>query len=179
MKYKLLADDFKIIADFPMYSVSKNGDVFNIHRNKKLRTAKNNHGYILASLFRNGFNKTIAVHRLVAIAFIPNPNNLEFVNHINGIKCDNRVENLEWCSRIENAEHAKRMGLFACGERNKQTKVTPAIQKRIVDMRNNGIFFTTIGQLLSLDRKTISKQYHAAIALAETVIVEKKEKAVA
>ncbi len=57
----------------------------------------------------NGFNNL--VHRLIAIAFIPNPNKYSDVNHKNGIRNDNRVDNLEWCNRRENLSHGfKRIG---------------------------------------------------------------------
>lgn len=62
-------------------------------------------GYPVVSLQKDGKGKTVSVHRLVAIAFLPNPNNLSEVNHKDEDKTNNRVDNLEWCGRIYNANY--------------------------------------------------------------------------
>lgn len=75
---------------------------------RKGRCDKFGHRYSSVSLSKNGKVKCMSVHRLVAEAFIPNPNNLPEVNHINEDKTDNRVENLEWCTGKYNCNYGRR-----------------------------------------------------------------------
>lgn len=69
------------------------------------------YGYHHVGLHKNGREKTFAVHRLVALAFIPNPDNRPTVNHLDGDKSKNSVSNLEWTTHKENIAHALSTGL--------------------------------------------------------------------
>ncbi len=68
-------------------------------------------GYVILKLSLDGVTHSKKAHRLVALAFIPNPHNKPTVNHIDGCKWNNTVNNLEWASYTENNEHARRLGL--------------------------------------------------------------------
>lgn len=76
-----------------------------------LKNVKDKNGYQLVNLHRNGKMKTVKVHRLVALAFIPNPKNKPQVNHKDGVKSNNFWWNLEWATLSENRQHAYDTGL--------------------------------------------------------------------
>lgn len=91
-----------------LYSVSQLGQVFSIKKNIVLRTGTSTGGYRKVKLYIDGVVKSHSVHRLVALTFLPNPNNYAEVNHKSGDKSDNSVENLEWTTRLENVRHSYR-----------------------------------------------------------------------
>lgn len=95
----------------PLYEVSTEGQVRKISNNFYPKSFVDKDGYLSCSLsYGNGIKKKHRIHRLVAHAFIPNPENKPEVNHINSKRDDNRVENLEWVTRSENEKHAYRDG---------------------------------------------------------------------
>lgn len=87
------------------YLVSSLGNVYSLKRNKLMKPKLNKYGYYCIRLFDGERKHDWTVHRLVASAFISNPENLPVVNHKNEIKQDNRVENLEWCSVKYNSNY--------------------------------------------------------------------------
>lgn len=84
------------------------------HRPIKMKILKlkpNRRGYIRVHLSIKNIKFQVSAHRLVALSFIPNPDNKPHINHKNGVKDDNRIENLEWVTCSENNFHAHRTGL--------------------------------------------------------------------
>ena len=96
-----MIEQWKIINEFPQYSVSNLGRVKNNRTNHIMVGGFDRDGYrqVIISYHKHQYNRRIC--RLVAIAFIPNPNGYDVVHHINHNKTDNRVENLVWADRRE------------------------------------------------------------------------------
>ena len=97
-------EEWRIINDFPNYSVSNYGNVMNSKTNKMMKLSIKG-GYCNISLTNKNGNKTFKVHRLVATSFIENSENKQEVNHKDKNKLNNNVSNLEWATRTENNKH--------------------------------------------------------------------------
>ena len=99
---------WKPIKDYEgLYEVSNLGRVKSLNyrktgKEKILKNMKNNNGYLVVGLTKNGKRKNYLIHRLVAEAFIPNTEGKPHIDHINTIKNDNSVENLRWVTNKEN-----------------------------------------------------------------------------
>lgn len=131
---------FVKIDGFDNYEVSELGEIRSLMKSvpKILNLDVNPSGYTNCCLYRDKKKHRFLVHRLVAEAFIPNPENKPQVNHKNGTKTDNRVENLEWCTYEENLTHAVENGLRATGERVSTAKLKEDDVRHILKLRREG-----------------------------------------
>lgn len=98
----------KSVDGFPNYLIAKEGKVYSKSHKKYLKATTNKDGYQMVYLQENSKQTEFSIHRLVAISFIPNPENKGYVNHKNGNKLDNHVNNLEWTTNSENIKHYHR-----------------------------------------------------------------------
>ena len=143
--------------------VSDDGDVYSVrrqgHKGGFVKQRVNNSGYLRVSLSNNGENKAYFVHRLVAKAFIPNPENKQFVNHKDGNKTNNHVSNLEWCTKSENMQHAVKIGLVhnkgLQGEKHPQCKISDEDARKIIELRKSGVLSYTLAKEYGVSGTTI------------------------
>jgi hypothetical protein len=107
-----LQEEFRPIEGYEgLYEIGSFGTVVSLRRygipgRYILKKVKTKSGYVRVKLCRSGKCKSVEIHRLVAKAFIPNPNGFNQVNHKDGDKINNRMDNLEWCTGQQNSKHA-------------------------------------------------------------------------
>ncbi len=111
---KYQVSNFGNVRSTDRYYRQDNGKGFeseHLYKGKMLKPFYTERGYKRIGLSQKGKVKYYTIHKLVAMAFISNPNNLPQVNHKDGNKENNKVDNLEWCDSIYNNRHARIMGL--------------------------------------------------------------------
>lgn len=120
-------------------------------------------GYLCIELKKGDQEKNFKIHRLVAEAFIPNPEGKPFVNHINGIKTDNRAENLEWTTHSENVQHAYDTGLRVSGYNRDDAALLP---EQVREIRRDCIpcsrkqGFTVFAKKFNVSANTVRLAYY-------------------
>ena len=166
---------------YPNYAVTKEGTVFSFLSKRFLKnsTCKTISGiHVRVNLYNDEGSKTIEVHRLVAQAFIDNPNNFPIINHIDGDRTNNCVSNLEWCTHEYNTQHAIDTGLMKHRSLSEETVHTILSMMeegyRNCDIRDiTGISYDVIGKIrVGENYRSLWEQY-VIPAKKETVSLAK------
>ena len=116
-------------------------------------------GYLQVPLRVNGIKKTVTVHKLIGLAFHPNPNNYPQINHKNGVKTDNRPQNLEWCTAKHNVQHAEKNGLRPhkdSGENNTRAALSNKQALKIRELVAKGIKQKKIAEMFGISQPLVS-----------------------
>lgn len=129
-------ENFKIVESKYPLQVNRYGIVKNSITGNVLKLSINRKGYCQVGTTHKGIKITTTAHRLVALAFIPNPENKPEVNHIDGNKTNNHIDNLEWVTAKENTQHAILHNLhvnpaYRNGEQIESSKITEEMARKI------------------------------------------------
>lgn len=126
------------VPHYDFFLVTKKGKVKNKHTGNILTPYRDKDGYLRVTAKHKGDKQRCYVHRLVALAFIPNPENKSQVNHKNCIRDDNAVENLEWVTPKENVVHSSVAGNLLKGQEHSKTYLLDSEVNLICKMLEQG-----------------------------------------
>ena len=139
-------------------SMNMHGAISFMTKPRALSLGTHTDGYKQVSLCRDRTRTTFKVHRLVAIAFIPNEGGKPQVNHKNSVRWDNRVENLEWCNNQENVTHGYESGSNSnAGELHPRSVLDNALVYEIRSLYDSGVRCIEIANKLHLKVATVEK----------------------
>lgn len=172
--------DIKNIKDYEKYLIDEYGNIFSKNSKKflKSQTVKR---YKKVRLFNEEekIGKFLSIHRLVAEAFISNPENKPLVNHKDGNKNNNHYTNLEWCTAKENTEHATLIGLRKVYSFSEKRNVRTAITSRKFSLEEENeirLLYkeiknqTEIARMFNVSRQTIGNIINSKYKVSDELI---------
>lgn len=162
----------KLIKDFTHHTIDTNGVVTNTKTGHCKAQWIGANGYLHVDIQEFGLPKKVALHRLLAIAFIPNPENKRTVNHIDGDKLNNSISNLEWATDSENIKHAYDNDLNHCSTK----KINTTDYDEILPRFFNGESLTKIVEDYNFSLPTLStyiEDYVKSIGMYDKFLLEK------
>lgn len=137
-----------------LYEVSNLGRVRDLKGNIK-PMYKNNKGYYLLSLYYKGKTYHPSIHRLVALAFIENPNGYNQVNHIDCNKSHNSVDNLEWCNQRYNYDEGMKTFQYSKNDKHYFSKLKNSDIKIIYDLYKLGFTRVTVSRIFNINPSSL------------------------
>lgn len=160
------------------YLIDEKGQIFNRRTGKKRAAHLNkSNGYVYVNLWKDGRGSTRAVHRLVAEAYLPNPDNKPHVNHIDSDRANPALSNLEWCTQSENMLHGYAAGYMKQEKNFSEAELTQLLQEFL-----SGFTMTALAKArnVGLSRLTINLRNYAALTNQQTAFEAelKRQKAV-
>lgn len=137
------------IADYPRYFVNESGQIWDSKRNDYLCPfVRSKKGYLAVNLYNERGGRMFSVHRIVAQAFIPNPNNLPQVNHKDENPRNNSKDNLEWCDAQYNNTYGTRLQRSSSNQKNR-----PDCSKPVLQFDKDGNFIARYVSAMDVERQ--------------------------
>ena len=136
------------IQGFPNYLIYEDGRVFSKKSNKFMKEQTHRLGYKYYYIYKDGKRKKFYTHRLVAIHYIPNPENLKEIDHLNRDKSDNRIENLRWINRSENCLNKDIINTNTSGAKNIRKREGRWVYEKTINGKKTHKSFKTLDEAI-------------------------------